>query len=188
MILIIVVYSSNVEALQAAVDHSNEDHQCEQMENCQFIGDTLINKVDWVLETLETRMERLETKLETRLEMLETRLGRLESISENLTSNFYISELNAGISDLSLESPSSTFVPEEFTMATEEDQQEDTVDINEMRGLKRQLTNTTRSLEAELVSATPHNSNVNTGDTTTPAQRNCPEKSAQPARKLRKSY
>ena len=188
MILIIVVYSDNVEALQTAVDHSNEDHQCELMENCQFIGDTLIKKVDWVLETLETRMERLETRLETRLEWLETRLGRLESISENLTNNFYISELNAGISDLSLESPSSTFVPEEFTMATEEDQQEDTVDINEMRGLKRQLTNTTRSLEAELVSATPHNSNVNTGDTTTLAQRNCPEKSAQPARKLRKSY
>ena len=103
--------------------------------------------------------------------------------------------MNAGISDLSLESPSSTFVPEEFTMSTEEDQQENTVDINEMRGLKRQLTNTTRSLEAELVSATPHNSNVNNGvlydnseDTTAPAQRNCPEKSAQPARKLRKSY
>ena len=105
-----------------------------------------------------------------------------------MTSNFYISELNAGISDLSLESPSSTFVPEEFTMATEEDQQEDTVDLDEMRGLKRQLTNTTRSLEEELVSATPHNSNVNSEDTTTLAQRNCPEKSAQPARKLRKSY
>ena len=170
------------------------------MEKCKYIGVTLIHKVDWRLERLETRLETLETlhekrlkiieeRLDKRLERLETSLEtRLESISENLTNNFYISELNAGISDLSLESPSSTFVPEEFIMATEEDQQEDTVDINEMRGLKRQLTNTTRSLEAELVSATPHNSNVNSEDTTTLAQRNCPEKSAQPARKLRKSY
>ena len=166
------------------------------MEKCKYIGVTLIHKVDWRLERLETRLETLETLHEKRLKILEerldTRLERLEtsleSISENLTNNFYISELNAGISDLSLESPSSTFVPEELIMATEEDQQEDTVDINEMRGLKRQLTNTTRSLEAELVSATPHNSNVNSEDTTTLAQRNCPEKSAQPARKLRKSY
>ena len=163
------------------------------MEKCKYIGVTLIHKVDW---RLETRLETLETLHEKRLKILEERLDRrlerletrLESISENLTNNFYISELNAGISDLSLESPSSTFVPEEFTMATEEDQQKDTLDIHEMRGLKRQLTNTTRSLEAELVSATPHNSNVNSEDTTTLAQRNCPEKSAQPARKLRKSY
>ena len=35
MILIIVDYSYNVEALQAAVDHSNEDHQCEMMEEHQ---------------------------------------------------------------------------------------------------------------------------------------------------------
>ena len=48
MILIIVDYSYNVEALQAAVDHSNVDHQCELMENCRFIGVTLIKKVDWI--------------------------------------------------------------------------------------------------------------------------------------------
>ena len=48
MILIIVVYSYNVEELQAAVDHSNEDHQCELMENCRFINYTLIKKVDWI--------------------------------------------------------------------------------------------------------------------------------------------
>ena len=48
MILIIVVYIRNVEELQAAVDHTNKDHQCEQMEECQYIGDTLMKKVDWI--------------------------------------------------------------------------------------------------------------------------------------------
>ena len=48
MILIIVVYIRNVEELQAAVDHSNGDHKCELMENCRFIGDTLIKRVDWI--------------------------------------------------------------------------------------------------------------------------------------------
>ena len=75
MILIIVVFSYDVEELQAAVYHSNKEHECQQMENCQYINHTLIKKVDWGLDMLETRMERLETKLETRL-------GRLESISE----------------------------------------------------------------------------------------------------------
>ena len=47
--LIIVVYRSYiVEELQAAVDHSNKEHQCQQMKKCPYINHTLIKKVDWI--------------------------------------------------------------------------------------------------------------------------------------------
>ena len=48
MILIIVVFSYNVEELQAAVYHSNKEHECQQMEKCPYINHTLIKKVDWI--------------------------------------------------------------------------------------------------------------------------------------------
>ena len=48
MILIIVVYIRNVEELQAAVNHTNKEHQCEQMEKCPYINHILIKKVDWI--------------------------------------------------------------------------------------------------------------------------------------------